>query len=70
MDYRVIRKYGRNTDYLTGFDKEWGTVCGGTEPLHFATKEAAKAAARKARRCCMGWNGEHKVRARMDFRAV
>ena len=69
--YIVTRHCGRqNVDYLLSLNNPWGTVCMGakSKALTFPDVESARAAARKARRACMGWNGRHQVRARMDFR--
>ena len=52
--YSVIRPLSR--DYLIGFDADFGTVCRLSGPLMFPSLSAASAAARKARRTCMGWN--------------
>lgn len=62
----------RQSDYLIGFDPLWGTVCAGSKPLEFPTADAARAAARKARRACMGYNHikQRPARARMNFKAV
>jgi hypothetical protein len=59
--YQVARHYGHyahNVDYLIelGHD-DYGTLCGGRhKALLFQDRDAARAAARKARRCCRGWN--------------
>ena len=68
--YIVTRHYGkRNADYLTSLNDPWGTICTASKKhaLAFPDELTARAAARKARRVCMGWNGRHPVRARMDF---
>lgn len=72
MPYLVTRHVGIRSDLLCSFKTEWGTVCGGHRPLIFPTEQAARAAARKARRCCMGWNRkkQRKARARMNFEAI
>ena len=72
MAYIVIRRYGvHGADYLSGFDSTWGTVQRGSRPLRFPTYSAARAAARKARRVCTGWNAakQRPRRARMTFEA-
>lgn len=76
--YAVIRRYGPNADYLISLNDYWGTVCAGDATrqagqsfaLKFNSLQAARAAARKARRACMSWNGQHQVRARMNFTPI
>lgn len=62
----VIREHGKSRDYLTSLNTPvWGTTSTGNKgaAIRFPSASAARAAARKARRACMGWNGEHPVRA-------
>ena len=57
MSYYVTRRYGRNRDILIGWDLEYGTVAGHpAKAIVFPDYDSARAAARKARRVCMGWN--------------
>lgn len=57
-DWIVARACGGHKDYLLRWDAEWGTACSWSVvgALGFPSRAAARAAARKARRCCMGWN--------------
>ena len=54
--YIVGRQFGKHRDVLVGWDQDYGTVCGAAKALRFPDYQSARAAARKARRCCMGWN--------------
>lgn len=60
MAYIVKRKYGKHgSDFLHAWCDEWGTSCMGSVKLamKFDTKEAAEAAAIKAKQVCRGAHG-------------
>jgi hypothetical protein len=73
----IVVRHARYTDYLIpdfGRDR-WGTTVGHiSNAIQFPTPEAARAAARKARRVCMGWNHAKGTPARpyprIQFRAI
>lgn len=77
MTYIIARQYGsrgRDRDYLSAIltPENFGTLCRGQADWIFADLNAAKSAARKARRACMKWNHakQRPSRARMNFFVV
>jgi len=58
--YIVKRVYGRSEDYLSAWDKDYGTACRGHKKyaMTFGTKESAEAAATRANKECTGYRGE------------
>ena len=60
--YRVMRKYGRQVDYLSGWDDEFGTECIGdpNQAMLFGWLGHAESAAIRANRECRGANGSEK----------
>lgn len=64
--YIVQRRYGRQIDYLHGWDRQYGTICKGTPDgaLSFHSVDEANDAAEEANRIC------YSRPADMMFRAV
>lgn len=60
--YYVKRTYGKNSDFLKAWDKDYGTVCIGSKKLamSFETEQEAVSASIQASLKCRGFNGSAK----------